>query len=87
MERWLNIGGYENYQVSTEGRVRRKTTGRILKPILKGPRRKQYYGVLLYRKGGKPKNFYIHLLVKEALKKEEDERSSEIRGDDARADR
>ena len=31
IEHWLNISGYDNYQVSNFGRVRNSTTGRILK--------------------------------------------------------
>lgn len=34
MERWKKIEGYENYSVSSEGRVRNDRTGYILKPML-----------------------------------------------------
>jgi len=33
---WKDIKGFENYEVSTEGQVRNKTTGRILKPYDNG---------------------------------------------------
>ena len=59
IEHWLNIDGYDNYQVSNFGRVRNCTTGRILKP---GDDCRGYLKVNLY-KDGKRKNHKIHILV------------------------
>ena len=57
-EQWKTIQGYE-YEVSTEGRIRNKKTGRILKL---GKNNRGYLNVILY-KNGKQKNFLVHRLV------------------------
>ena len=59
IEHFLNISGYDNYQVSNFGRVRNSTTGRILKPSVDGA---GYLHVILY-KDGKRKTHRIHILV------------------------
>ena len=51
---WKTIQGYENYEVSNEGQVRNKKTGRILKPW----NNKGYFQVKILKKW-----FYIHRLV------------------------
>lgn len=56
---YKNIDGYPNYEVSDEGEVRNKQTGRILKGILDG---RGYLQVGLCVKGKKTK-FLIHRLV------------------------
>lgn len=58
-EIWRKIDGYENYSVSSEGRVRNDKTGKILKGINNG---KGYKYVTLC-KNGKKKNFLVHQLV------------------------
>ena len=57
-EIWKSISGYLNYEVSSFGRVRNATTGRILKERM----RKKYPAVDLYSKGVR-KTFDIHRLV------------------------
>ena len=59
IEHFLNIDGYDNYQVSNFGRIRNCTTGRILKPGVNG---RGYASVRLY-KDGKGKTHMIHQLV------------------------
>lgn len=58
MENWKIIEDFTNYAVSDLGRVKNRTTGRIMKPGL----RAGYPSVSLY-KSGKAKNFTIHRLV------------------------
>lgn len=61
MEQWRDIPGYDNYLVSTLGRVvsRRRTNQRTLKPVLD---RHGYERVSLYNDaGGRPR--YVHQLV------------------------
>ena len=36
IEEWRNINGYENYEVSSFGRIRNKNTGRVLKAANNG---------------------------------------------------
>lgn len=59
MEIWKKIEGYENYSVSTYGRVRNDKTGRILKPrcVSHG-----YMQIRLHNSNGN-KQFYVHRLV------------------------
>ena len=59
IEHFLNISGYDNYQVSNFGRVRNCTTGKILKP---SDGTGGYLKVTLF-KDKKPKNHRIHILV------------------------
>ena len=61
IEIWKNIDGYENYEVSSLGNVRNKTTGRILKTANKGG----YYSVGLSK--GKTKTFSVHQLTAKAF--------------------
>ncbi len=59
---WKKIKNYENYSISSEGKVKNLTTGKILKPdCIKGYTR--------YRlcKNGKAKGFFGHRLVAEAF--------------------
>jgi hypothetical protein len=56
MEKWIDIKGFEQYQVSDLGRVKRT---KILKPRMSGG---GYYVVSLCV-DGKAKNHYIHQLV------------------------
>jgi hypothetical protein len=57
-ERWKQVDGYENYEVSSFGKVRNKNTGRILKPACKGGY--MYVGLSL---NGKIKTTGLHRLV------------------------
>lgn len=59
MEEWKKIDGYDNYSVSSEGRVRNDKTLRILKV---GYNKDGYLNVKLW-KNGKEKNFLVHRLV------------------------
>jgi len=63
IETWkdIDIDGYENYEVSSFGKVRNKNTGRILKAANKGG----YYSVSLSNK--KSKTFSVHQLVAKAF--------------------
>jgi len=56
-EAWKDIAKYDNYEVSTFGKVRKKNTGRILKPSNRGG----YYVVGL--SNIKTKTFQVHRLV------------------------
>ena len=59
IEQWMLIDGYDNYEVSSFGRVRNNVTARILKP---GTNRGGYQVVVIY-KDGKIKNHAMHRLV------------------------
>ena len=59
IEQWMLIDFYDNYEVSSFGRVRNNVTARILKPQLN---KHGYQGVNIY-KDGKVKNHAIHRLV------------------------
>lgn len=64
MEIWKDIEGYEDlYEVSDEGRIRNKNTGRILKP---NKTHKGYLQVKLCKDGGKV-GYSIHRLVAKAF--------------------
>lgn len=62
MEQWKDIEGFENYEVSTHGRVRKKDTGRIL---IGTPNDKNYLHVVL--RNGIRKMLKIHRLVAQAF--------------------
>ena len=64
MEEWKQIENYENYEVSTEGNVRNKKTGRILKQCENGT---GYLKVHI-----KTKYFLVHRLVLETFKPTDD---------------
>jgi hypothetical protein len=61
IEEWKKINEYENYEVSSFGRIRNKITTRILKAANKGG----YYCVGLSK--GKTKTFSVHQLVAKAF--------------------
>ena len=63
MERWKKIEGYENYSVSSEGRVRNDRTGRLMS-LTTEPTGYLRVGLC---KNGKYKRFYVHRLVAEAF--------------------
>lgn len=58
-EQWKTIQGYEQYEVSSEGRIRNKKTGKILKPA----KHSTGYLQVMLCKNGKVKNFLVHRLV------------------------
>ena len=64
-ENWEDIVGCESYQVSDQGRVRNKETGRILK-LSQVNKSKKYLKVALPRYG-KWKFYLVHRLVAEAF--------------------
>ena len=59
IENWRLVDGYDNYEVSSHGRIRNNQSGRILKNCINSS---GYYSVLLY-KDGKMKRMMIHRLV------------------------
>lgn len=62
MEVWKDIPNYPNYEVSNDGKVRNKKSGRFLKPVLA----KGYPRVVLCNDGrNRPKT--VHRLVAEAF--------------------
>ena len=56
VETWKVIAGYENYEVSDQGRVRNVKTGKMLKPT--GNKQGRYYVSL-----GRGNKKYVHQLV------------------------
>ena len=68
IERWLLVNGYDNYEVSSIGRVRNNRSGRILKP---GVNVHGYLFVVL-SKNGKLNNYRVNRLVAEAFCKNPD---------------
>ena len=69
-EVFVDIRGYEGYQVSNHGRVRNNKTGKILKPYLT----RGYLRVSLYNKSGR-KCKLVHRLVAEAFLPNPDNKS------------
>lgn len=63
MEEWKLIEGYENYEVSSHGRVRNNKTGRILKPKI---HHDGYLRIGIY-KNNIQKFYQIHRLVGSAF--------------------
>lgn len=63
MEAWLTIKGFENYKVSTLGRVMNIKTGKILTPFTT----KNGYQMVNPSRGGISSNLYVHRLVAEAF--------------------
>ena len=63
MEAWLTIKGFENYKVSTLGRVMNIKTGKILTPYTT----KNGYQIVNPSRGGVSSNLYVHRLVAEAF--------------------
>lgn len=64
MELWLNIVDYPNYEVSSDGRVRNKHTGKFLKPR---PDSQGYMRVYLYDGHGRGRDMLLHRLVADAF--------------------
>ena len=63
MSWWLEVVGHEGYEVSSEGEVRRKSTGRILKPDVRWDGGK----VVTLCEYGITKKRYVHQLVMAAF--------------------
>lgn len=63
MEQWKKIEGFENYSVSTKGRVRNDRTG----VIYVGRANKRGYFDIHLRRNNKRERRYIHRLVAEAF--------------------
>lgn len=66
---WKDIDGFENYEVSNDGCVRNKKTGKLLKPfVISGEKRRQeYLKVRLYINHTNKKDFRVHRLVAQAF--------------------
>ena len=60
MEIWVDVRNHDNYEVSSDGRVRNKKTGRILTPVLN---KKEGYGRV--RLDGDRQ--YVHRLVADSF--------------------
>ena len=69
---WRTINTNLGYEVSDEGQIRNKKTGRILKGV---PDKDDYLRILLYNP---IKNFYIHRLVAQAFLEEPKENQTEV---------
>ena len=65
MERWKIITGFENYAVSTRGRVRNLNTGRVL--IHQHGERGGNYAFVDLRNKGKRRCVNVHILVADAF--------------------
>ena len=59
LEMWLPVRGFDNYQVSTKGRVRNVIT----RNILKGRKSDGYYQVMLTTNDNERKHMRLHRLV------------------------
>lgn len=64
LENWRPIKGFENYSVSTWGRVKNNKTGDLL---LQEKHYKGYMRVDLYNGEGKKRHMKVHRLVAEAF--------------------
>lgn len=65
-DQWKTIGKFPNYEVSVSGQVRNVVTGRVLRPMWTGSKRKQYATVRL-SDGTTVKDCKVHVLVLEAF--------------------
>lgn len=63
MEMWKTIKGFDNYKVSTIGKVQNIKTGKILTPFTT----KNGYQVVAPSRGGVAYKMYVHRLVAEAF--------------------
>ena len=86
-ERWVDINGFPNYQISNLGRVKlkehtltvvgdRKTHDRVMREKILKPqinKKNGYVQIMIGNKGEKRKLLYIHRLVAEAFLKPNDE--------------
>ncbi len=63
MEIWLPIEGFDNYEVSSNGRIRNVKTGRILKPIINS----HGYCQVFLRRDNKQHQRAVHRLVADAF--------------------
>lgn len=64
-EKWAIIKGYNNYAVSSLGRVRNLNTGRLLKH--QSSKRGGFYAFINLSKNGNRINRNVHVLVAEAF--------------------
>lgn len=60
MEIWKEIPGFEKYEASTEGNIRKKSNKRLLKP---GKNQKGYFLANLYNSDGIKKTFCWHRAI------------------------
>ena len=67
MEEWRKIEGFPDYSVSTLGRVRHDTNGRILKPKISGKYRNYYRVDLFYGKPATCVPLRVHRIVASAF--------------------
>jgi hypothetical protein len=64
-EKWSIIKGYDNYAVSSFGRIRNLNTGRLLKH--QRSKRGGYYAFINLSKNGNRVNRNVHILVAQAF--------------------
>lgn len=67
MERWKLIEEYPNYEVSSEGKIRNRLTGRILKEVIKTKRSRYGYRYVFLFKNSNRKMKLVHRLVAKAF--------------------
>lgn len=63
-EIWKQVSGYDNYEVSNYGRIRNKTTKKVLKNVIQP----SGYTVVSLRKDSKTKTHAIHRLIMETFR-------------------
>ncbi len=63
MRQWKEIAGYDNYDVSNDGKVCNTKTGRILWGVID----KQGYNLVTLSKNNKAKPYVVHRLVAQAF--------------------
>lgn len=63
MEEWRAIPGFDNYEASSEGRVKNSKTGRVLRPAIQHKAKSCQYHSVSLRSNGKSYHKRVHQLV------------------------
>ena len=82
MEQWRKLENYDNYEVSTEGRVRNSSTGRILKTNID----KKGYEQICLRKDNRTTTERVHKLVGATFLEPDEERKNVMHKNNIRND-